>query len=99
MAPDESVLFVANANSELRYDSGSISVIPLPLVDSVVSDWTTNQTIPDGCTQDPDHIETLQCDEAGFLSQQAGVRVGNFATDMAVHDLDNGPLRLGIPTR
>jgi len=99
IAPDESVLFVANANSELRYDSGSISVIDLMNVDTVVDGWLQDKTIPGNCTQDPDHIETLQCEANDFISAQAGVRIGNFATDIAVQDLDNGRLRLIVPTR
>src|SRR5687767_14053781 len=86
IAPDESVLFVANANSELRYDSGSISVIGLMAVDAVVNDWVNSGVIPDGCSRDTDHTETITCEEAPFISAQAGVRVGNFATDIAVQD-------------
>src|SRR5262249_27864282 len=67
VAPDDSVLFVANANSELRYDSGSIAVLDLALVDQTIADWTTNQLQADGCTQDADHRETLVCDEAPFI--------------------------------
>lgn len=107
IAPDESVLFLANANSELRYDSGSISVIDLALVDSVVDDWIVNTAVPPGCSVDADHTESLICDTRqnqdpappAFLSAQAGVRVGNFATDIAVQDLDNGRLRVVVPTR
>ncbi|MBS1123267.1 MAG: hypothetical protein H6Q90_5495 [Deltaproteobacteria bacterium] len=99
IAPDESQLFVANANSELRYDSGSISVFDLQNIDAVVDAWITNQTVPDGCAGDLDHTETLDCDEAAFISAQAGVRIGNFATDVAVQDLGANGLRLIVPTR
>lgn len=43
IAPDESRLFVTNANSELRYDSGSIDVINLDTVDEIVASWTGTQ--------------------------------------------------------
>ena len=105
ISPDESVLFLANGNSELRYDSGSISVIDLALVDTIVNDWVGNTVVPAGCSVDADHVESLVCDTRrnqggpAFISEQAGVRVGNFATDIAVQDLDNGRLRLVIPTR
>jgi len=100
VSPDDALLFVASANSELRYDSGSISVMDLALVDQVAGDWTTSQTIPDGCSQDPDHIETLVCDEASFIKANTGARVGNFATDIAIQDFKmGGPLRLIVPTR
>lgn len=107
LAPDESHLFVANANSELRFDSGSISVLPLASIDSVIERWLSAREIPAGtsadgrpkCEQDPNHSETLQCDEADFLASESGVRIGNFATDIAVQDLDNNRLRLVVPTR
>jgi hypothetical protein len=99
IAPDESTLFVANANSELRYDSGALTVLDLANIDTVVAAWTTSHTTPEGCQGDFDHTETLDCEEAGFISTQAGVRIGNFATDVAVQDLGNGGVRLIVPTR
>jgi len=99
VSPDDALLFVTNANSELRYDSGSVAVVDLAVVDQVASDWTTNHTIPDGCSQDLDRTETLVCDEARFLVAHAGARIGNFATNVAVQDTGNGTLRLIVPTR
>jgi DNA-binding beta-propeller fold protein YncE len=106
IAPDDSVLFVANANSELRFDSGSLSVFPLALVDQIANDWartfdTDAKAIAAGCEQDRDHLETLNCPASVFLSanRDAGARIGNFATDVAVQDLGNQQLRLVVPTR
>ncbi len=106
VAPDDSVMFVSSANSELQYDSGSVSVVDLAVVDQIASAWVANKTIPstigtaDGnCSQDPDRTETLICDETGFIRVGAGVRVGNFATDIAIQDRGNGALRLIVPTR
>lgn len=100
VAPNDAVMFVANANSELRYDSGSISVVDLAAVDDVIAGWlATDPTVPDGCEQDPDHRETLQCPADQFILSSAGARIGNFATDIAVQDMGNGDLRLIVPTR
>jgi DNA-binding beta-propeller fold protein YncE len=105
VAPGESVLFVANSNSELRYDSGSVIVLDLASVDQVIADWTgPGKVIPQqgeakGCYQDTDHSETLVCDESMFVLSEAGARIGNFATDVAVQDLHDGRLRLIVPTR
>jgi DNA-binding beta-propeller fold protein YncE len=98
VAPDESRLFVTNANSELRYDSGSVNVINLDTVDQIVASWTGTQD-QGNCSQDPDHSETLICDETQFLIPDAGARIGNFATSLGVQDTGNGDLRLVIPTR
>jgi YVTN family beta-propeller protein len=103
VSPDETALFVVNANSELRYDSGSIGVIDLGTVQSVIAAWTSNSpSHPDSCSQDPDHSETLICDESQFFRKNSGVRVGNFATNIAVQDFSGGgptDLRLFVPTR
>jgi YVTN family beta-propeller protein len=103
VSPDEHSLFVVNANSELRFDSGSIGVIDLDLVEAVISSWAAG-TIPAGydCTQDPDHTETLQCSEQKFFKADSGVRVGNFATDLRVQAFSDGGavnLRVFVPTR
>jgi YVTN family beta-propeller protein len=103
VSPDESSLFVVNANSELRYDSGSVGVIDLATVQGVIDGWTSSSaSIPSGCSQDPDHSETLVCDEAQFFRANAGVRVGNFASGIAMQDFSKAGasgLRLFIPTR
>ncbi len=108
VAPDETVAFVTNANSELRYDSGSIAVLDLGAVQQTINAWTTGMVVPGGtcgdddepcCEQDPDHLESLTCDESLFMNTGAGVRIGNFATDIAIQDLGNKSLRLIVPTR
>jgi DNA-binding beta-propeller fold protein YncE len=100
IAPNDAVLFVASANSELRYDSGSISVVDLASVDQTIATWTSGGTdYPSACTPDPDHRETLQCPADEFIMPGAGARVGNFATDIAVQDTGGGNLRLIVPTR
>jgi YVTN family beta-propeller protein len=99
VSPDESVLFVENANGDLQYDSGALNVVDLSIVDSYAAGWTGSQTIPDGCSQDTDFSETLVCDEAPFIRTGTGVRIGNFSTDIAVQDRGNGNLRLIAPTR
>src|SRR5690349_17941561 len=70
ISPDERQLFVANANSELRFDSGSVAVLPLDPIETVVSDWLANKTVPADCEQDPDHSETLLCEEAPFIAAE-----------------------------
>jgi DNA-binding beta-propeller fold protein YncE len=60
---------------------------------------SADKVIPDRCSQDPDHSETLTCDAALFINGDAGVRIGNFATDIAVQDFTGGNLRVLVPTR
>jgi hypothetical protein len=102
--PKTNALFVANSNSELRYDSGSLMVVDLGVVESVISAWLTSQD-QGPCKPDVDHRETLVCDEAMFFKSGAGVRIGNFATDVGVQDFStSGPagvvkLRVFVPTR
>jgi DNA-binding beta-propeller fold protein YncE len=106
--PKGNVLFVANANSELRYDSGAISVIDLEAVQAKLDRWhlipplasCTTLEKPDvgDCEADPDHRETMTCEAAPFLKKGAGVRIGNFATDIAMQDFGT-KVRLIVPTR
>jgi DNA-binding beta-propeller fold protein YncE len=111
VSPTGDFLFVANANSELRYDSGSISVIDLGIVRDTIEQWLEHpgQPLPSECGPDPDHSETLVCDETkvqdktqSFFKQNAGVRIGNFATDLALQnftDADANFTRVFVPTR
>jgi DNA-binding beta-propeller fold protein YncE len=107
VAPGEKVAFITNANSELRYDSGSIGVLDLDAIRTTITAWLARGEIPAGdcddelcCEVDPDHSESLVCDESLFLNRNnEGVRIGNFATDIAVQDLGNGQLRVIVPTR
>jgi DNA-binding beta-propeller fold protein YncE len=99
VTPGEAMMFVTNANSDLRYDSGSITVFDLAKIDQIVGPWVANQTTG-GCTRDADRTETLDCeDQTMFVAAHAGVRIGNFATDIAVQDTGGGTLRLVVPTR
>lgn len=105
VSPDQRFLFVANANSDLTFDSGAVSVFDLGVVDQLVADWLgAERVIPPGCAQDGDYTETLVCDVGVVLGgATSGVRIGNFATDIAVQDLDtgdaSGAVRLIVPTR
>lgn len=112
VAPDESVLFVANGNSELRYDSGTLTVVDLVAARQVAAAWTGSRATADGCTQDSDFRETLVCDAAPFIKGDESVRIGNFATDVAIQDFTKrvtsdvgvtpavpGHLRVFVPTR
>lgn len=112
------VLFVVNSNSELRFDSGSIDVIDLDLVQKAIEAWAPipnpicSAPLPPGmpppayctpapgtCHRDPDHRETLACDDAGqFMRPGAAVRIGNFATDIAVQNFAD-KVRVVVPTR
>lgn len=97
LSPDQRFLFVANANSELRYDSGSVAVIDLDYVDRVANAWVdAGET--NGC-ETITHSETLGCNEEQFIVAGANVRIGNFATDIAVQDTGGGSARLIVPTR
>ncbi|HEY0191022.1 MAG TPA: hypothetical protein VGC42_07845 [Kofleriaceae bacterium] len=98
VAPDESVVFVANSNSELRYDSGTIDVIDLAQVQGVIDAWRTDRN-PGTCAPDPDHRETLICEEAPLIRAGAGVRTGNFATDISIQRFGDNKFRLFSPNR
>jgi hypothetical protein len=110
ITPDEQFLFVANANSELRYDSGSIGVLEVGKIQDAIDGWLATRTTGD-CEEEDGHTETLVCPAPQFLKGgkdpgDAGVRIGNFATDIALQDFSPpggvgspGPYRVFVPTR
>ena len=102
VSPDESVLFVANANSDLRYDSGTVTAISLSAVESIVSSWLGTGQPPDGpdCAVDLMVPYTLVCDESEAVMADTSVRIGNFATDLEVQALTGGAdLRVFVAVR
>ena len=100
VSPDDSVAFVVTGNSDLSFDSGTVQVLDLAVVGEVVTNWIASRTSPPACKSSVDQPETLDCPEADFLLENAGVRIGNFASAVGVQDLGvGGRLRLLVPVR
>jgi DNA-binding beta-propeller fold protein YncE len=101
ISPDESVLFVSNANSDLRYGSSSLQVVDLDLVDARVRTWVDDGQLPAGCTRDLEGRGTAVCPEedADFLRADATVRMGNFAGEVRVQARADGAVRVFVPSR
>jgi DNA-binding beta-propeller fold protein YncE len=98
LTDEEASLFVANANSDLRYDSGTVQVVDLETVDDVVDQWLDGGRPPDGldCSVDLLVPYTLVCDEREFIRRDATIRIGNFATELKVQRIGNGQERLRL---
>lgn len=95
----EASLFVANANADLRYDSGTVQVISLPRVDEVVDQWLESGGRPPDdldCSVDLLVPYTLVCDESEFIRGNSSIRIGNFATDLKVQRIGDGQERLRL---
>ncbi len=101
LSPDGSVLFVTNANSELRYDSGTVAVVDVAAVAALRDAWVSSGQVPSGrdCEIDVAVSNTLVCNEKEVLLADATVRTGNFATELGVQQLTDGNLRLFIAMR
>ncbi|HVV86907.1 MAG TPA: hypothetical protein VHE35_27905 [Kofleriaceae bacterium] len=106
LTPDEGTLFVTSANSDLRYDSATITSFSTAEIGATVEAWRASRTTPNGCAADQNALETLECDEGVFLHDASGaarpgaaVRVGNFPSALAVQDTGNGNARLIVPVR
>lgn len=99
VSPDDQFLFVTSANSDLRYDSGTITAIDVEIVDNVVTNYRLTGEIDPACALDQDGGAALECDEAAFLIGGAAVRIGNFTTALGVQDKGGGNLRLLAPVR
>jgi hypothetical protein len=100
LAPDESVMFVLNANSDLRYDTGAVSVVDLGTIGVLANRWTDEGALGESCVSDSSIPTIMQCDERAVLLAGSTVRIGNFATEIGVQALtDAGRLRLFAAVR
>ena len=102
----EPAMFVVNSNSELRYDTGTITSIDVAVADALIDEWLATGLPPadpsgcPGCCAVDSRIPTaIDCDERGLLIPGAAVRTGNFATDVGLQVLDSGALRLVATVR
>ncbi len=98
---DGRVLFVSNANSDLRFDSGVVSALSLELVESTLDAWKASGEVPqsNSCIADADDPRILVCEESGFMLPEAAARIGNFATSIAIQPNVNGGDRLFAAVR
>ncbi|MBE7450353.1 MAG: hypothetical protein HS111_16075 [Kofleriaceae bacterium] len=99
MSPDEGVLFVVSANSDLRYDSGTVLAVDLEEVDRVVTAFRQTGTPDPACQLDLESPGAIECEARPFLVASAGVRIGNFTSAIGVQDKGGGDLRLLVPVR
>lgn len=100
MSPDDGVLFALSANSDLRYDSGTILAIDVGFVHEAIIASRQNMLDPAwDCAADLDTPGAIECEEAPFLVGGGGVRIGNFASSLAIQNKGGGDLRLIVPVR
>ncbi len=103
MSPDESALFVGNANSELRFDSGTLLSIDLAAVEALLTEWLGSGTVPAdtetciNCCEADVMLSAVVCNEA--LVIRSAVRTGSFVTEIGVQALDEDTTRLFLPVR
>ena len=98
---DEGSLFVTSANSDLRFDSGTITVIDLDRVEELAGSWLSSGQVPadTDCEVDSTIVTTLVCNEAEAIVADSTIRTGNFATEVAVQALDDGTARVFAAVR
>jgi len=97
LSPDESTLFVASANADLLYDSGTVLPVDVGQLDEILDEWLTTGSAPAGrdCDIDLATRHTLVCDETVAVVPEGAVRIGSFATDLRIQVAgEDGMLRL-----
>lgn len=99
ITPDEGSLFILNANSDLRYDSGTIAVVDLERVEALLTPWFAGDLPSGDCEVDSGIAHTLICNEAEAVVSDGAVRTGNFATEVGVQELDDGTYRVFAAVR
>lgn len=90
LSPDEKYLYVINANSDLRYSSGSLQAIDLDALDSMIEAGAT----ANGCAALPARPTVLGCPSSNddgapspAMVADASVEIGNFGVNLAVQPL------------
>jgi DNA-binding beta-propeller fold protein YncE len=104
--PADSFLFIANANSDLKYGSGSVQVYDLAQVGQMTSAWNGGAgALPADCTADAIRPELAHCSSttgdgarAGYVAA-AAVQIGNFVSALRVQLLTGGTMRLFTTVR
>jgi DNA-binding beta-propeller fold protein YncE len=88
-------LFVLNANSDLRYDAGTLQVIDLDRIDEAA------ECRPDERVESLVNCPTTLEDRspAPFLVDRSTVKVGNFGAALAAQLLEDGTIRLFATVR
>jgi YVTN family beta-propeller protein len=101
LSPDGRYLGVVNANSDLRYDSGTLLLVDADEIRSLVSDWLATGEVPDGrdCEVDRSVGYTLHCGTEQLIGAGGSVRIGNFATEVAFQELTAGAARAFVAVR
>jgi DNA-binding beta-propeller fold protein YncE len=95
VSPDEKTLFVLSANSDLRYDSGTILAYDLAKIDEIVA--TPIGTAIAGCEEDFLRRGVRVCKTtvdgkaASMVVASAGARVGDFGSALGLMPLESAP--------
>lgn len=98
-SPNDEVLFSLSANSDLRYDSGTINAINVDEVHRAILEYRM-QVLRTGCSDDRQSPGAIECDEAPYFFPGAGVRIGNFAAALGVQSKPGSDdLRVLVPVR
>jgi DNA-binding beta-propeller fold protein YncE len=101
VSPSEQSMFVLSANSDLRYSSGTVSVLNLDAVEALTEAWLASNTLPAGCVQFPDRPEIAQCpttdgdNPTSVMVRDATVKLGNFGVDLGIQRMYSGNVPSG----
>jgi len=92
-------LLVANANSDLRFDSGILGVVDLDRVETTARAWLASDEVDEGCEPGASDPSRLLCDESPFWVANSSRRIGNFAGEIELQTLASGAQRAFMPVR
>ncbi len=101
MSPGGEALGVVSANSDLRYDSGTLAAVDVGEVRALVDEWLGSGEVPPDrdCRRADDPPHAMECSAVEVVPAGASVRIGNFASDVAFQELSSGMARAFVPVR
>lgn len=103
LSPDGKSLFVASANADLKYGSGTVHVYDVAAVAELAAAWQGGAAAPPAGCELGDRPGVVECPStvagarAGYVS--AAAQIGNFVSALGSQLLDDGRVRLFAAVR
>ena len=92
--PSGRFAFVTNANTDLRYNGGTVATVDLQVARDLIDEVRASGVVPADCHRDVLDATIVECSEKRFILSDRTMKVGNFAGAIAYQKQDDGGGRL-----
>ncbi len=92
--PSGRFAFVTNANTDLRYNGGTIATVDLQKARDLIDALRAGGDVPPDCRRDVLDPTIVECNEKGFILADRTIKIGNFAGGIVYQAQPDGGGRL-----